>query len=73
MGKPPTSTLSAKGQTTIPAPIRRRLGILPGDTIKYEVKDGEVRIYKAKTVDIEWAQAVEPTLAEWSDDEDDDL
>ncbi len=73
MDKLPTSTLSSKGQTTIPAPIRRRLGIRPGDTIKYEVGDGEVRICKAEAIDIEWARALESTLTEWSDHEDDDL
>ena len=46
---------------------------LHSDTIKYEVKDGEVRICKAEAVDIKWARAVELTLAEWSDDKDDDL
>lgn len=54
MGKLPTSTLSAKGQT-VPAQIRRGLGIRPGDTTKYEVEDGEVRICKAETIDIELA------------------
>ena len=73
MSKLPTSTLSAKGQTTVPAQIRRRLGIHPGDTIKYEVADGEVRIRKVEAIDIEWAQSLEASLTEWSDDEDDDL
>ena len=73
MGKLPTSTLSTKGQTTIPALIRRQLGIRPGDTIKYEVEDGEVRIGKSEAIDIEWARALESTLTEWSGDEDDDL
>lgn len=73
MDKLSTSTLSAKGQTTIPAAIRRRLGIRPGDTIKYEVEDGAVRICKVEAIDIEWARALESTLTEWSTDEDDDL
>lgn len=36
------STLTSKGQTTIPIEIRERLGLKPGDRIAYEERDGEV-------------------------------
>jgi len=42
------STLSRKGQTVIPAEIRRLLGAEPGDHIVFEVVDGEVRLRVAK-------------------------
>ncbi|MEW5817034.1 MAG: type II toxin-antitoxin system PrlF family antitoxin, partial [Spirochaetota bacterium] len=42
------STISKKGQTTIPASIRKLLKLAPGDALKYEIEKGEtVRIGKA--------------------------
>ena len=38
MARPLISTLSIKGQTTIPVRVRRELGIEPGDTIAYELE-----------------------------------
>jgi len=73
MARPLTSTLSTKGQTTIPAQVRRKLEIRPGDTICYELGEAGVHIRKTTPLDIEWAKAVESTLSEWSDGEDDDL
>lgn len=35
------STLTSKGQTTIPASVRERLGLQPGDRILYDERDGE--------------------------------
>jgi antitoxin PrlF len=67
------SKLSSKGQTTIPATIRRQLGIRPGDAICYQVKEGAVHLSKVEKIDVEWAQAIESTLGEWAGDEDDDL
>jgi len=73
MTAPVTSTISSKGQTTIPARIRSHLRIEPGDTIRYEVEDGTVRIAKTTPLDVEWARAAESTLTEWMGDDDDDL
>ena len=35
-----TSTSSSKGQVTVPAEVRRRLGVKAGDRIAYVMKDG---------------------------------
>jgi antitoxin PrlF len=35
-----TSTISSKGQVTVPVEVRRRLGLKPGDRIAYVIKDG---------------------------------
>ncbi len=56
LGKEPkkmaTSTLTSKGQTTIPNEIRRHLKLKPGDRIEFVVgRDGRVTIVPA-TVDI---------------------
>jgi antitoxin PrlF len=43
-----SSTLTRKGQTTIPKDIRERLGLKPGDKIKFIVhEDGSVRMVAA--------------------------
>ena len=35
----PISTLTSKGQTTIPKAVRRHLGLKPGDKIRFLVED----------------------------------
>jgi AbrB family looped-hinge helix DNA binding protein len=46
------STLTSKGQTTIPIEIRRYLNLKPGDRIEFVVgKDGKVRLVSA-SIDI---------------------
>ena len=42
-----SSTVTAKGQTTIPAEIRRKLDLKPGDRILYLEEEGRVRIVAA--------------------------
>lgn len=37
---PPSSTLSSKGQITVPLEIRRRLGLKEGDRVEFIVDDG---------------------------------
>lgn len=73
MGELKTSTVSAKGQITIPVTIRRLLGIEPGDAVLYEVDGKRVRLKKLEQIDLEWARAIESTLSEWQGDGDDDL
>ena len=56
------------------AQCRKRLGLKPGDTLRYEVAaDGTVQLRKARKIDLEWARAIEATLTEWHGDGDDDL
>jgi antitoxin PrlF len=40
----PHSTVTKKGQTTIPGEIRKALGIRPGDTLEYRVEENRVTI-----------------------------
>ncbi len=44
------STLTTKGQTTIPREIRKLLGLRENDRILYEVEDGKVAIKPAPLV-----------------------
>ncbi len=39
-----TSTLTSKGQVTIPAEVRRRPGLRAGDRVGFIVEKGEVRL-----------------------------
>jgi AbrB family looped-hinge helix DNA binding protein len=44
------STVTAKGQTTLPKAVRDALGLSPGDRVRYVVLDGEVRLLRAQPV-----------------------
>jgi AbrB family looped-hinge helix DNA binding protein len=45
-----TSNVTSKGQVTIPAHIRKFLGIGPHDVVEFFVKDGRVEIAPAESV-----------------------
>ena len=44
------STITTKGQTTLPRTVRTALGLAPGDRVRYVILDGEVRLLKARPV-----------------------
>ena len=44
------STVSKKGQTTLPKPVRDTLGVQSGDRVRYVVLDGEVRILPVRPI-----------------------
>lgn len=44
------STVTTKGQTTLPRDVRAALGLKSGDKVRYVVLDGEVRLLKARPV-----------------------
>jgi antitoxin PrlF len=44
----PTSTLTSKGQVTIPARVRRMLGLKPGDQVAFVVEDDQVRLVRGE-------------------------
>ena len=44
MSKPLTSTVTAKGQVTIPISIRRQLGLTPGSVVDFEAKSDVAQI-----------------------------
>ena len=49
----PTAKLSRKAQLVLPASIRRRLNIRPGDRLILEVEDDHVVLRKAPESDVE--------------------
>ena len=44
------STVTAKGQTTLPRDIRQHLGLKPGDRVRYLVIGDEVRLVRPRKV-----------------------
>ena len=66
------STLTSKGQATIPAEIRKDLHLKAGDKIIFEVVQNKVTLKKASVFDLTYHQALSKTLAEWNTPEDDE-
>jgi antitoxin PrlF len=66
------SRLTSKSQATVPAAVRKRLNLHPGDTVVFEESAaGAVSIRKAAPLDLEFLAALESTLAEWNSENDD--
>jgi AbrB family looped-hinge helix DNA binding protein len=45
------STVSEKGQVTIPKPLRRKLGLNPGQVLEFEAREGALIARKAALTD----------------------
>lgn len=68
-----TSKLTTKSQATIPEKIRKILNLKPGDSVAFEMSENnKVVIRKATSIDLEFAQALEGTLSEWSSKNDEE-
>ncbi|TCM76400.1 AbrB/MazE/SpoVT family DNA-binding domain-containing protein [Rhodovulum steppense] len=44
------STVTTKGQTTLPKAVRLALGLSRGDRVRYVIRDGEIRLLKVQPV-----------------------
>lgn len=60
------STLSSKGQVTIPKAVREALAVAPGDTVAYEVRGGEVVLRRVDPFDAAYHTAISATMSEWA-------
>lgn len=59
----PKATLTSKGQVTIPASVRRRLGVKPGDRVEFvEMENGVFQLVAASR-DIKTLKGVVPKPA----------
>jgi AbrB family looped-hinge helix DNA binding protein len=66
------SRLTRKSQATVPAAVRKRLSLSPGDILIFEeAKDGGVKIRRGEPLDLEFISALEGTLSEWNSENDD--
>ena len=61
-----TTKLTRKFQITVPTPVRRALHLKAGDLVGFEIKGDEVRLLRARALDVAFAQTLEGTLTEWS-------
>ncbi len=66
------SKLTRKYQATIPAPVRNVLRLEAGDSIAFEIEEEQIRLRKARPMDLEFAGALEGTLEEWNRPEDEE-
>ena len=66
------STLSSKGQATIPADVRKSLKLKAGDKVSFEILEHQVVIRKARAFDRHYHEALSQTLSEWDSIEDDE-
>ena len=46
---PATSTISSKGQITVPVEVRHRLGLKQGDRVEFVYEDGRTVLRPART------------------------
>lgn len=63
------STLTSKGQATIPKPIRDFLGLAPRERIAFSIEDGQVIIKRASFTTAEVAGCLKQTKAKPFPDE----
>ena len=61
-----TSKLTKKYQATVPEAVRKKLNLNAGDIIAFEIDNDIIRLRKARPIDIEFSNALVPTLNEWN-------
>jgi antitoxin PrlF len=54
----PISTMTSKGQTTVPKEVREALDLAPGDKLTWEVKGGRVAVTTERPALWRWAGSV---------------
>ena len=64
------STVTSKGQTTLPREVRAALALEPGDRVLYEIEGHAVVLRKLTPLDSAYLGALQSTLSEWNSPED---
>ena len=62
-----TLIVSSRGQVTLPAALRKRLGIAPGDVLLVEDRDGELVFKPAAVLEVE--RYTDEQIAQWDRDD----
>lgn len=65
------TSVTSKGQATIPADIRREAGIGPGDKVRFSFEGDRIVIEKSQEVDDVWNAGQSAMLGEWNNPEED--
>lgn len=66
------SRLTSKGQTTVPAEVRKALKLKTGDFVMFELKNHEAILSKIEPFDVEYHRSLSKNLSEWSSGNDDE-
>jgi AbrB family looped-hinge helix DNA binding protein len=66
------SKLTKKYQATVPEAVRKILGLNAGDSIAFEIDKDIIKLRKASPIDIEFMNALVPTLNEWNSQNDEE-
>ena len=64
--------ITTKGQTTIPASVRKKLGLKPGDFVEFKLAKNAVTLSKADRLDAAFLNLAAETFADWNSKEDDE-
>jgi AbrB family looped-hinge helix DNA binding protein len=68
-------SVTAKGQMTIPADIRRKAGIEAGDKLLFSIKNGKITVEKTgasrQIVDDAWNAGQSAMMGEWNHPDED--
>lgn len=64
------SRITSKSQTTVPAAVRRALGVKPGDAIGYEIDGNVVTLLAAPTVTADPFANPFAAFTEWASEAD---
>ena len=65
-----SSKLTSKYQATIPADVRKALGLQAGDTVAFDIEDGRVTVRKIQPTDLDYLRGIEESLSEWASEAD---
>ena len=68
-----TSKLTKKYQATVPEVVRKKLNLNAGDIIAFEIDNDIIKLRKARPIDIEFSNALVPTLNEWTSQHDEEV
>ena len=66
------SKMTQKYQATIPAEVRRVLGLKQGDTVQFELVGPRVTLKRQTAADRAYLTSLQKTLAEWDSSFDDE-
>ena len=64
--------ITTKGQATIPASVRKKLGLKPGDFVEFKLTKNAVTLTKADRLDAAFLKLAEETFADWNSKEDEE-
>jgi antitoxin PrlF len=64
--------ITSKGQATIPASVRKKLGLKPGDFVEFKLMKNAVTLTKANRFDPAFLKLADETFGDWNSKEDEE-